>query len=397
MQLAYTFHPRKIALILGILALYLGAQSLIVEYLIENVLDSDAHRSLILVLDLFSVNVEESIPTWYATLLLFGAAVLLAVIAAAKAIANDGYARHWTGLALIFLYLSMDEGAAIHEIVADAIQTSLEPTGYLLFGWQLVAVPLVILFAVLYRRFLFHLSPRTRNLFILAGVIYVGGALVVEAISANRWYLDGGQTFEYLAIATVEEVAEMLGAVVLIYTLLAYIVQMQYVVAFYPAAPSPQPEVTSPSSGTALIQWRRPVQLILLVILAANIVLVSWAMTQAPAPIQRDPAAINQAIIDQLAAYDVQVTPLPGHFGVDNLSARQAAAALLAEFDAVMIVTWASTEASIALAADELPFDRNHLTQVLYENGETQFVIFDTLAVRALVGDIQPLPPDPSS
>jgi hypothetical protein len=59
-----------------------------------------------------------------------------------------------------------------------------------------------------------------------------------------------------------------------------------------------------------------------------------------------------------------------------------------------MIVTWASTETSIALAADELPFDRNGLIEVLYTNGETEFVIFETPAVKAIVGDVQPVPSD---
>ena len=51
---------------------------------------------------------------------------------------------------------------------------------------------LALIFTLLYLRFLFHLPPRIRNLFILAGVCYVGGAVIVEAISANRYSLDGG-------------------------------------------------------------------------------------------------------------------------------------------------------------------------------------------------------------
>jgi len=395
MRLVYTLNPRKIALTLAILAFYFATQSLITEYLIENILDTDVHSALVLVLDLFSVNVEESIPTWYATLLLFGAVLLLAMIATAKYAHQDRFRRHWAGLALIFLYLSMDEGAAIHEIFSDVLEQLFAPSGYLYFAWVIVAVPLVILFIVLYFRFLFQLPPRTRNLFILAGVVYVGGALVVEGISANRWYLDGGQSFEYLAIATIEELSEMLGAVILIYALLAYIVQMQYVIGFIPPLDATETDSSMPTlqqpeaahmTGQQFRPWWRqwPVIVVALGILVANVVVVSWALIQMSERV----VTVNQAIIDQLAAYDVQLTPLEGHFGVDNLPSRQTAAALLTQFDEVMIVTWASSGASLALAADELPFDRNRLTKVLYENGETQFVIFDTLAVRALVGNI---------
>ena len=399
MRLEYILHPRKIALVLGLLALCLAAQSLITEYLTENVLDADAHYNLMLALDLFSVNAEDSIPTWYAALLLFGASALLAVIATAKHAHQDRFRRHWAGLALIFLYLSMDEGAAIHELFSDILETPLQPGGYLYFAWVIVAVPLVILFLLVYLRFLVHLPPRTRAQFMLAGMVYVGGALGVESISANRWYLDGGRTFEYLAIATLEELCEMLGVVILIYALLSYLVQMQSIIGLIPsfataetspAQAAPHPSEAAPISTQPLPpHWRkRPFVAAALALVIANAALVSWALTRTA----EQTAAVNQAIIDQIAAFEVQVTPLEGHFGINNLPSRQVAAALLAEFDEVMIVTWASTEASIALAADVMPFDRSRLTQVLYDNDETQFVIFDTPAVRALVGDIQPAP-----
>lgn len=37
---------------------------------------------------------------------------------------------------------------------------------------------------------------------------------------------------------------------------------------------------------------------------------------------------------------------------------------------------------------DELPFDQNNLSEILRTNGETQFIILDTPAVRAIVGDL---------
>jgi hypothetical protein len=400
MQLVSTLNPRKTAMILGIFALYFATQSLIVEYLIENILNENTHSDIIHVVDLFSVNIEESIPTWYASLLLFGAAVLLTLIAAAKASVKDHFAAQWAGLAVIFIYLSIDEGAAVHEVAADVLQTQLTLTGFLYFGWQIVYVPLVILFAVVYRRFLFHLPPRTRNLFILAAVIYVGGALIVEGISANQWYLDGGQSFEYLVIATIEEFSEMLGVVVLIYALLAYTAEMRYTFVFQASsatpelddqAESPEPEVIQAVEYVPHSWWSRHTVIVAaLVVLVGNVALIAWVNMR----ISQDTALTNQAIMGQLAAYGVQVTPLQGHFGINNLTSRQAAASLLTEYAEVMIVTWASTETSIALAADELPFDRNGLIEVLYTNGETEFVIFETPAVKAIVGDVQPVPSD---
>src|SRR5687768_17738137 len=75
MRLELAINPRKVGIALGIIAVYFALQSIIVEYLIENILDNELHRSLVQVIDLFSVNAEQTIPTWYATLLLFGASV----------------------------------------------------------------------------------------------------------------------------------------------------------------------------------------------------------------------------------------------------------------------------------------------------------------------------------
>jgi hypothetical protein len=59
---------------------------------------------------------------------------------------------------------------------------------------------------------------------------------------------------------------------------------------------------------------------------------------------------------------------------------------LLAAYDDVLVITLASMEASIAFAADELPFYRDEVIEILQAVGETQFVIFDTPAVCLLAG-----------
>ena len=98
-----------------------------------------------------------------------------------------------------------------------------------------MAAPLVILFALVYLRFLLHLPAGTRNLFILAGGLYVGGALIVDAVGANEWFQDKGITLAYLATGTLEELLEMQGVVVFIFALLRYLVSMNYEVTFYSA------------------------------------------------------------------------------------------------------------------------------------------------------------------
>lgn len=242
-------NPRKIAVLLIVASCVLAVLSITGEYLLEKVVDSDSDPVLALGLDLFSVNAEETIPTWYSTIILFVASVLLAAIAIVKRATRDPLALYWIGLAIVFFYLSMDEGAVIHEIVADAIQVALDTTGFLYFGWQIAAAPFVVVFGLVYLRFLFLIPAKTRNLFILAGTIYIGGAVFIEAISANQYYIDGEASLRYLAIGTLEELMEMLGIEIFIYALLSYIVDMGYSFTFRPPALSepldPQPSVAS--------------------------------------------------------------------------------------------------------------------------------------------------------
>lgn len=397
MRLESQMNPRKIGLILGLIALYFAVQSIIVEYLIENVLDPVANQSVIMVFDLFSVNAEETIPTWYAVLLLFMASVVLAFITAAKRANREPDVPYWIGLTLTFLYLSMDEGAVIHEIAAEWFDLNFDLTGFFTFGWQLVASPLVILFGLLYLRFLLRLPARTRNLFILAGVVYVGGAFFIEGISANQWDLGGGVSFEYLAIATVEEFCEMLGVVIFIYALLDYAVSQQYTYIF--AAPPTTEGEAAPAaahSGTTLNLRVPPalVSVLVLFFVGLNVLLVYWAFTQAPESTEDNTvaAAPTPTLMEQLVAEDIVVTRISGRFSLANPSALQVSAALRQLFDEIMVITLIPTDSSLILASDVLPFDRDSMAELLHTYGEVQFMIFDTNAVEALTAAVQPAP-----
>jgi spermidine synthase len=249
MPFTFSINPRKIASTLAVIAVLLAGVSILGEYVTENVIADQSESVLYQLIDLSSVNAEGTLPTWYSTMLLLMAAVLLAAIAFSKQASGDRYRFHWTGLSLIFLYLSIDEGIAIHEIFSDGFSTIIEAAGYLTFPWIIAGIPLVIVFALLYLHFLLHLPALIRNLFIVAGMLYVGGAVVIEAISANQYDIGGGVHFFYLAIATVEELFEMLGVVVLIYALLTYINLLELEFNFVPALPSRHVSLSSPEDS----------------------------------------------------------------------------------------------------------------------------------------------------
>ena len=117
----------------------------------------------------------------------------------------------------------MDEASTIHEKLTPILQEQLELTGYFYFGWVVVGLAAVLVVGLVYLPFVKRLPPRIRNLFILAAVLYVGGALVVESISANLWFHNDGTSLQFSAVGTLEEWMEMLGVITMIYAQLEYI------------------------------------------------------------------------------------------------------------------------------------------------------------------------------
>ena len=402
MRINYRLQPKKIGYTLGAIAVVLVIFSLIGEYLFETAFADMDENPLLLVLDLFSVNLEDSIPTWFSVLILFIASVLLSVIALGKWQSKDRYRLHWAGLAGVFLYLSMDEGAVIHEILADALQAEFDTSHYLYFGWQIVAIPLVVIFGLLYLRFVFQLPARIRNLFILSAVIYVGGAIGVESISANQYYIDDGVSLTYLVIATVEEFFEMMGIIIFIYSLLIYIDQMNYVVmlttdtvedtelADAPVTTLPTDPVDEATpQENPLLRRLNPLVWIIALLLITNVAMLMWIVSDEPASTTTEtttPALFYTPINDQLNANNVAVVQLADIFNFENPMSRQIATALLGLFDEVFVVSLPENDTSVVFAGDVLPFDRDSLTELLHANGDVQFIIFDTMTVQAIAG-----------
>lgn len=206
-------------------ALFLAAAGLTIAglagQLVRFLLGFDFAYGLIPALDL---NGESNIPTWYATILLLLAALLLALIAAEAWQAKRPYAVHWSGLAILLTLLSLDEAVAIHEQWISPLRSLLGVTGLLYCAWVIPALASVLLVVLVYWRFFFALPKATKRRFLLAAALYVGGALGVELLEG--YYLSHGGVEETIAFALmvgVEELLEMCGVVVLIEALLYYL------------------------------------------------------------------------------------------------------------------------------------------------------------------------------
>jgi len=176
--------------------------------------------NLYVVFDLWD---EVSIPSWYGTSLLLIAAALLGVIAVAKRQVGDRFQRHWTGLALIFLALSVDDAADLHGHTSYRLQATFETGGWFAYAWVVPAAIACAIVGLIYIRFLAHLPASTRWRFVVAGVLFLTGALVMEMIEGRYDTQHGVENMPYRIMVAIEESLEMIGVVIFISALLTYL------------------------------------------------------------------------------------------------------------------------------------------------------------------------------
>ncbi len=155
-----------------------------------------------------SLSYERNLPTWYASGLLLGCAGVLAAIARTATLARAPGRRHWWALAGAFAYLSLDETVGLHEHLGGLLSLG----GVLFFTWVVPAAVLVAVGGLAFLPFLARLPPRRRAQFVLAGVLYVGGALGMEL--PLGWWTEqhGNDNLVYALIDHVEEALELVGA-----------------------------------------------------------------------------------------------------------------------------------------------------------------------------------------
>ena len=177
-------------------------------------------------LSLFDLSLELNIPTFFSVLLLLFASLLLLLIAILQAKQKKPDVRKWMLLSLGFLYMAYDDGFQVHEDLVGIIRPLLWEgnLGVFYYAWIIPAIPLDLVLALFFKKFLFRLPVVTRNTFIIAAVCYLTGCIGFEMIGGYYDESHGGfNSLSYNMISTVEESLEMAGVIVFIYALLEYL------------------------------------------------------------------------------------------------------------------------------------------------------------------------------
>jgi hypothetical protein len=226
-------NPKTVLIILAVISLILISLSIWGQYLKYFPGTYDINGAwdefmIDLLMQGFYVDLEANVPTYFNTIILFIPALFLGIIAAWKFSIKDKFKIHWAGLAFIFLYLSMDEAATLHERLIKPMRAIVDFEGYgglFYFAWVIPGIAVVILFLLAYLRFFLHLENKYKILFFISIAAYVGGIIGGEMLSGRFAGTIGLKNFEYAMFASLEESLEWIGCSLIIYSLLLYIQQ----------------------------------------------------------------------------------------------------------------------------------------------------------------------------
>jgi hypothetical protein len=177
---------------------------------------------------------EGFLPTAFSVLLLAGAGALLWRIG--RHPEPKAFRMYWHGLSLAFFVLALDEGLRIHERASRPIGRWLEAHGIIdnpilrgLFtqSWVVAGFAVVVLIGIIYLPFLRHLAAGDRLRFIVAGSVYVGGALGMEMASGYHFAQVVQHDATYKLLVVIEEGMEMFGTTLFIRALLIHLARIE--------------------------------------------------------------------------------------------------------------------------------------------------------------------------
>ncbi len=198
-------HPAKYLIFVVLLVSFtaiLGALSVLVVNAYHNALAQ-------IIWKVFWVEKEANFPTFVNFALLVTASALTMLVAINSWKTNDDWRWHWLALGALFLFMSFDEAAQVHEPVGTYLTRGIDGRGFLQWTWVIAGMSIVLLLFIMGFRFLRALSGNVRRILLGAWVVYLSGALGLEMVSA---FLSYNEMENFRVVTLIEETFEMAGA-----------------------------------------------------------------------------------------------------------------------------------------------------------------------------------------
>lgn len=224
-QETFILNPKKVLSILSYLIIFLVLLSVTGQWF-HFTFDLQERVRYSQLTSFLNVNDERNLPTFFSSIILLISSILLCFITYSEVQKERNrkyYKFSWFFLAIIFLYLSIDEYAAIHERLTPEMRGLGTFTSWFYYAWVIPAMIGVTILGLFFLKFVIYLPYKTRNQFVVSGILYVGGALGMELVSSRYTYYYGKENLNYSLLTTIEETMEMFGIAYFIYALLCYI------------------------------------------------------------------------------------------------------------------------------------------------------------------------------
>lgn len=172
----------------------------------------------------FNFNGKYNIPSFFNTFLLLIASLILYYIYLVQK-KRFFLQRRWFALAILFLIMAIEENASVHIFLHSLLprQSILMQTGLSVLLWAIPFGILVTVLAIYFKRLVLSLPREIAKGFAISAVIYITGAIVLDLVASVISHLKGSRSLAYTAVSTLEESLEMLGIIVFIHYLFAYI------------------------------------------------------------------------------------------------------------------------------------------------------------------------------
>ncbi len=181
------------------------------------------HDSLFGLYRQFDMDREANLPTWFSSSLLLLSAALLALIAGDRAARRAPGSRIWWALAALFVCLSVDEAASIHERLLLPRAWLGGAADWRGVTWMLPGLLAVAAIAVALARFVRALPPRTRLRLLLAAALLLASEMGLEALGGWVELRYGSASLSYGLMYTAEETVALLGEVAFVYVWLDHL------------------------------------------------------------------------------------------------------------------------------------------------------------------------------
>ncbi|MCB1437365.1 MAG: hypothetical protein KDJ46_09345 [Rhodobiaceae bacterium] len=164
----------------------------------------------------FSLNDEHNLAAWYTSSLMLVGSLFCLPLYVLQRQDDPGLARYWFGLVIVFFAMSADETVSFHESLITLLSSLSAYSDLLHFAWVLPGFVFVTVFGLVYLRFLLRLPRTVAAGLVLAGVVFLTGALLLEVLDGWIAVHYGENSVPYIVGYCFEDGLEMIGVMMFI-------------------------------------------------------------------------------------------------------------------------------------------------------------------------------------